>query len=387
MRAEARLTPKPGLVDSDNRGAHRDLTLELMLASADALEPEFVKMAALGATPGWSVARLQALGRDAEQVMLSATGGVNTHRGAIFALGWLAAAAGGQPSADEARAPRPERPPVSSPDVEQTPDRSQADSPGAVFPSPRAADRSRVAAVRTTGPAGGFGSHDGRPAVRAADMKIGLVSTITEGGATPWGAVSSESRRRASATGLDEPAAVTGLEDSAAGLASERLAARVGRLTKPVLAAWLEASPAPAGRRPRGARGEAAAAFATVTRHCLPALRRALNAGWAEDDALLAALVASLARLEDSNLIARGGRAALRAVQGWAAALERAAVPPDQLRSHLARADRWLTGWGLSPGGSADLVAVTWLLHRFDSGDNLLERPTSTEAERSRGGA
>ncbi len=94
---EARLSPKPGLVDSRGSGAHADLTLALMLRSAQALGPSFAAMAVAGqraAHVGYGLReRLGALGREAEAAMLAATGGVNTHRGAIWCLGLLVGAA------------------------------------------------------------------------------------------------------------------------------------------------------------------------------------------------------------------------------------------------------------------------------------------------------
>ena len=94
---EARLSPKPGLVDSRGSGAHHDLDLGLMERSALALGPAFVAMAEAGASAGAPTRALREtlgrLGRDAEARMLAATGGVNTHRGAVWALGLLAAAA------------------------------------------------------------------------------------------------------------------------------------------------------------------------------------------------------------------------------------------------------------------------------------------------------
>jgi triphosphoribosyl-dephospho-CoA synthase len=94
---EARLSPKPGLVDSRGNGAHGDLNLALMERSAISLRPAFAAMARAGASAGEPTTDLREtlgrLGRDAEATMMLATGGVNTHRGAIWALGLLVAAA------------------------------------------------------------------------------------------------------------------------------------------------------------------------------------------------------------------------------------------------------------------------------------------------------
>ena len=103
---EAELSPKPALVDRRGQGAHRDLNLGLMLASAEALRPCFQAMAEAAELklPAADLRRLIGrLGRDGEAAMLSVTGGVNTHRGAIWALGLLVTAAvQGRPGSAEA---------------------------------------------------------------------------------------------------------------------------------------------------------------------------------------------------------------------------------------------------------------------------------------------
>jgi triphosphoribosyl-dephospho-CoA synthase len=94
--AEALLTPKPALVDQRGPGAHCDLDLTRLLRSARALRGTFRRMAleAGAATPDVRLReRLGELGRRGERVMLEATGGSNAHRGAIWVLGLLTAAA------------------------------------------------------------------------------------------------------------------------------------------------------------------------------------------------------------------------------------------------------------------------------------------------------
>jgi triphosphoribosyl-dephospho-CoA synthase len=98
---EARLSPKPGLVDSRGSGAHGDLDLDLMQRSALSLKPAFAAMAEAGASFGAPTVELREalgrLGRGAEATMMATTGGINTHRGAIWALGLLVAAASIEP--------------------------------------------------------------------------------------------------------------------------------------------------------------------------------------------------------------------------------------------------------------------------------------------------
>lgn len=90
---ELEADPKPGLVSPSTRGAHGDMDARTFAASLGALRGAFAEAAAAGAA-GAPFDALRAIGVTAEARMLAATGGVNTHRGAIFALGLLAAAAG-----------------------------------------------------------------------------------------------------------------------------------------------------------------------------------------------------------------------------------------------------------------------------------------------------
>lgn len=98
---EADLSPKPALVDRRGNGAHTDLHLGLMHASALALCPAFKEMAEAALDIGEVGLPLREaigrIGREGEQAMLVTTNGVNTHRGAIWALGLLVTAAALQP--------------------------------------------------------------------------------------------------------------------------------------------------------------------------------------------------------------------------------------------------------------------------------------------------
>ncbi|MEG3158985.1 triphosphoribosyl-dephospho-CoA synthase MdcB [Sphingomonas sp. LB2R24] len=93
LKLEIATYPKPGLVSPVDTGAHDDMDAAMMNRSADALEPFFASLAEAGAA-GAAMDRLRAIGIEAEVAMMAATGGVNTHRGAIFGMGLLAAAAG-----------------------------------------------------------------------------------------------------------------------------------------------------------------------------------------------------------------------------------------------------------------------------------------------------
>lgn len=253
LRVEARLCPKPGLVDADNNGAHPDMSLALLLASADALEPWLRQLAEVGATPKCQVTELVRLGMQAEQQMLAATGGVNTHKGAIFVLGWL------------------------------------------------------IAVLASPGDVSGASELQGRIAQLAGPV------------VNPWFAEAVES-------------------------ASDTQGRR----------AWRQ-------HRLGGARGEALSGLASVWDCGLPAYRQGLASGFDPDAALLAALVALMGRVNDTTLFARGGIRALRTVQRWARLLHGQARTPDALQAALARANAAFVSRRWSPGGSADLVAATWL--------------------------
>lgn len=99
LTQEVNTTPKPGLVDRNNCGAHKDMTLRHFFASANALRPYFARFVQTGyqtkSQPGKVVLpQIRRIGIEAEAAMLQATHGINTHKGAIFSLGLLCAAAG-----------------------------------------------------------------------------------------------------------------------------------------------------------------------------------------------------------------------------------------------------------------------------------------------------
>lgn len=92
-------SPKPGLVDRFHNGSHRDMDLFTFTASASALAPYFISCAAMGQQtrdlpPEETFRRLRRAGVAAEQTMLEATSGVNTHKGAVFTIGILCGAMG-----------------------------------------------------------------------------------------------------------------------------------------------------------------------------------------------------------------------------------------------------------------------------------------------------
>jgi len=254
--AEAVLDGKPGLVTASDSGAHGDMSLATFYRSITALRPYFPAMAALGAA-GAPWRSLQARAQAAESVMLAATGGVNTHRGAIFHLGLLCAAAGAL------------------------------------------AARGRSLTAHAT-----------CAFVRAAYA----------------------------------PHFVAALPASSHG---DCVRARYG-----------------AG----GARGEAAGGYWSVRRWALPELRATLARTRDRERAALQALFALVANVGDTNVLWRGGEHGLAFAQRRAQRfLDRGGVLAKDWRDDASAAHREFVALRLSPGGCADLLAVTLFLHDLRS--------------------
>lgn len=92
LMMELDTTPKPGLVDRLDNGAHKDMDYTLMSRSVSALRPYFTRLAVESAD-GIDAEKIKSIGVEAEKAMLKATGGVNTHKGALFCIGLAVAAA------------------------------------------------------------------------------------------------------------------------------------------------------------------------------------------------------------------------------------------------------------------------------------------------------
>lgn len=95
LKAELNTTPKPGLVDAHDSGAHRDMDHALMMRSIRAMHPYFVRLATLGYDSPKLPAHddIVSIGLEAEKAMFKSTGGVNTYKGALFSMGLAVTAA------------------------------------------------------------------------------------------------------------------------------------------------------------------------------------------------------------------------------------------------------------------------------------------------------
>ena len=261
---EVELTPKPGLVDRLNSGAHRDMDIGTFYASIEAIADWFPIFYRIGAStrdlsPEDLLESLRPAGRDCEEVMLQATLGVNTHKGSVFSMGLLSAAVGRLDCRDD-------------------------------FP--------RMGCICT----------------EVAQICSRLVQAEL-------------------------------LRVQVPRTAGERLFQAYGMT---------------------GVRGEAASGFQTVREFGLPAFERILSLRGSEEEALQDALLHLLAANRDTNLVHRGGFSGLAYVQRYARTLiDFGGVRSSHFESRLSEFDSDLTKRGLSPGGSADLLAVTWFLSRF----------------------
>ena len=101
LLGEVYATPKPGLVDRRDTGSHSDMSYETFLLSTEAITPYLAEMFEEGLRSGGNTENpenvflgIRKTGMEAEKAMYAATGNVNTHKGMIFTMGILLAAAG-----------------------------------------------------------------------------------------------------------------------------------------------------------------------------------------------------------------------------------------------------------------------------------------------------
>jgi triphosphoribosyl-dephospho-CoA synthase len=255
LHTELTLYPKPGLVSPVDNGSHADMTAATFMRSLFALRHYFARACQAG-IDGAPFAVLKRLGIEAERRMLGATGGINTHRGAIFSLGLLCGALG----------------------------------------------HARAQGARAT-PA----------ALRAIVLER-------------WG------RELAAHT--------QAVHTNSHGLQ----------------AALLHAA--------SGAREEGALGLPSVFEVGLPALQRTLAAGRGMYHARIDALFALMAHISDTNVLHRGGvQGALTVRQHAGRFLELGGTANPHWRAGALECHRVFVAHRLSPGGAADLLAATCLVH------------------------
>ncbi len=262
MKDEVDATPKPGLVDQSNNGAHTDMDHGTFIESIKALKPYFKEIAAYSVcwkgSPEALFSAIRPIGRRAEDAMLKATGGVNTHKGQIFSLGLAI----------------------------------------------------------------GAGSYLKRRGEASPESISTLISFMAKG--LPY----AELKRNTEAT-----------------THGERMYDAYGVT---------------------GIRGEAERGFPAAFHVGLPVYKEALASGIDENRAMVKTLVAIMAGLEDSNVYRRGG--SYSAV--WVKKTAMTIIADlgnfnDPELSRLKEFDREMIRRNLSPGGAADMLALTVFIHRF----------------------
>ena len=116
-----------------------------------------------------------------------------------------------------------------------------------------------------------------------------------------------------------------------------------------------------------GARGEAASGYDTILRYSLPVYIQAVDEGYAIEQALWQSLLVLMANNADTNVVSRGGMHGLRFVRTAAESLlMQGGCANPELETQLIALDRVFTERRLSPGGSADLLAITWLFAQIE---------------------
>lgn len=274
LLTEVRLTPKPGLVDIRNSGAHKDMDLALFEKSTVAVAPWMENFYQFGYDTSALEAELvlpmlRPIGMACEADMLQATGGVNTHRGAVFSFGLISAVTGRMVALEE--------------ELEQN-----------------------------------------RICYWVARMCRDLVAKE---------------------------------------LSSEATNAATSKSVEHFLHYGLS-----------GARGEAESGFQTVRTVALPIFERIRAQNEDMNLALLQTLLHLMAWNNDTNLVSRGALKGLYYVQQQAQKMlwEGGVLMRGGLEA-LQAFDDELIARNLSPGGSADLLAVTWFLSHFPKGETFAD--------------
>lgn len=275
---EVSATPKPGLVDRNNSGSHQDMDFFTFVDSSSALIPWFRDFFSIGWEHGDETGdrlfdRLRFAGQNAEAKMFSATGGVNTHKGLIFASAILCGALG---KVYKDAFLLGKKPPVPL------------------------------------------------DAVVGECKKLGSCSLKD---------FKAEDRRQ-------DVSAGAGHRRSTEETAGERIHTAYGIA---------------------GARGEAALGFPSALTIGLPALKAWLAQGFSVNDAAVLTLLSLLSQVDDTNMIHRGGLTEAATGKKEAGALL-AELTPGSFREKTAALDQSFIKRNLSPGGCADLLAVSLMI-------------------------
>lgn len=115
-----------------------------------------------------------------------------------------------------------------------------------------------------------------------------------------------------------------------------------------------------------GIRGEIEGGLSIISEIGLPLLRQALTAGLSVNDALVHTLLGLMTQAEDTTIMNRHDLATLAEVKAIARKIiQTGGMLTSEGRMHISRLDHHFSRErNISPGGSADLLAVTYFLHK-----------------------
>lgn len=266
MLCEVSATPKPGLVDRNNCGAHNDMDFFTFMASSAALHNVFDEFVQLGqyldrTTAGNTLHMLQRYGMKAEKLMFHATNGINTHKGMIFSLGLVCSATGWIQSKAEL----------------------------------------------------------------SIDNICNAIQRLCNGLCN---------------------SAYRGLEHKENLTKGERMYLQHGFT---------------------GVRGEAESGYVTVREVSLPVFSQLMEAGQHLNDALVHTLLHLIAHTTDTNIASRHNLETAQYARNYArTALEHGGMFTENGQALIRKMDDDFIAKYISPGGSADLLAVTYLLYSID---------------------
>lgn len=273
---EVSATPKPGLVDRNNSGAHKDMNFYTFIDSSVVLTDYFALCCETGMLfDGDNYTELlkilRPIGIKAELDMYKTTEGVNTHKGLIFSLGVITSAA------------------------------------GLIY------NKSKKKYITAT---------------EASDVIKLIVKDITNE--------------------LDNIAEVENLSYG------EKLYSKYGV---------------------KGIRGEVESGFDTVLKYSLPILKQLIKEQKNINDVLVHVLLVLMANTQDSNILGRHDINILNYTKRMAIeALNKGGYFTLEGKSFVEEMDKCFIQKNISPGGSADLIAVTLLLYFIENGDELKNR-------------
>ena len=297
---EVSTTPKPGLVDRNNSGSHSDMDFFTFLDSSASLIPWFREFFCLG----WDHAdeadeqifeRLRYAGQRAETAMFSATHGINTHKGLVFASAILCGALGKVHAGKSLP-----------------------------LPAGEVLSECRKLGSCSLGDLAKLSRHQN---------KLSHASSIDVNSQDSRGYMPMDTKNHPTQA---EPSALSN---------GERIFSSYGI---------------------QGARGEAAAGFPSAVLIGLPALKKWLAAGFSLNDAAAMALLTLISEVDDTNMVHRGGPELAKKSKEQAKHLL-SAVTNDSFKEILSSLDEQYIAMHLSPGGCADLLAVSLMFHFLET--------------------